>query len=229
MSTETEPHTDHLEAEREGEPDRPLPGLPNAVAQFLGDRPIIGGEDPAAYDALFTQLAAFIKPADTIEWIWTKDIVDASWEARRARRIRDQVLELGRAPAMKRVAENLLQDKRATADFKKDVSKAVSSWMGPGGDVKMIKFLARYGLNPSAIAAETFLNRAQPYEQADRMAANADKRRDTLLREVERRRAVRAPRFRDATNIVDAEAEDVPTERSRSASLQIPDTSADDK
>ncbi|HEX9881611.1 MAG TPA: hypothetical protein VJ233_12685, partial [Hyphomicrobiaceae bacterium] len=72
-------------------------------------------------------------------------------------------------------------------------------------------------------------NRAQVYEQADRMAANADKRRDGLLREIERRRAWRAQHFRDAANIVDAEAEDVTAERPRSGSLQISDKSPNDK
>jgi len=101
--------------------------------------------------------------------------------------------------------------------------------MGPGGEAKMAEFLAGYGLDPSAIAAETFLNRAQVYEQADRMAANADKRRDALLCEIERRRAWRAQNFRDSTNIVDAEAEDVTAERPRSGSLQISDKSPNDK
>jgi hypothetical protein len=40
------------------------------------------------------------------------------------------------------------------------VPKVVSSrW--DWGEAKMAEFLAQYGLDPSAIAAETFLNRAQ--------------------------------------------------------------------
>lgn len=229
MSVKTHTRPEGPETEREKPALRPLPGLPEEVAQYIGNRPILRGEDPREYDALFTQIAAFVAPADQIEWIWTKDIVDAVWEARRARRIRDQTLELGRPRAMKRLAENLLQDKRATPDFNKKVSEVVSSWNGPGGEAKMADFLAQYGLDPSAIAAETFLNRAQVYEQADRMAANADKRRDGLLREIERRRAWRAQHFRDAANIVDAEAEDVTAERPRSGSLQISDKSPNDK
>jgi hypothetical protein len=50
-----------------------------------------------------------------------------------------------------------------------------------------------------------------------------------LLREIERRRAWRAQHFRDAANIVDAEAEDVTAERPRSGSLQISDKSPNDK
>lgn len=229
MSVKTHTRPEGPKTERNGTALRPLPGLPEEVAQYIGDRPIIRGEDPGKYDALFTQIAAFVAPADQIEWIWTKDIVDALWEARRARRMRDQTLELGRHRAMKRLAENLLQDKRATPDFTKDVSEVVSSWNGPGGEAKMAEFLAQYGLDTSAIAAETFLNRAQVYEQADRMAANADKRRDALLREIERHRAWRAQHFRDAADIVDAEAEDVTAARSRSGSLQISDKSANDK
>ena len=73
----------------------------------------------------------------------------------------------------------------------------------------MAAFLRQYDLDPSAIAAEVFMTRGQPYDQLERIAAAADRRRDALLREIERRRAGRAEQFRDASKIVDAEAEEV--------------------
>jgi hypothetical protein len=106
---------------------------------------------------------------------------------------------------MRRVAENLLQDKRGEPGFDKLVAKTVSSWMRPDGEAKMAEFLAQYDLDPSAIAAEVFMTRSQPYDQLERIAAAADKRRDAVFREIERR----AAQFRDAAKIVDAEAEEV--------------------
>ena len=184
-------------------------GIPQDVAEFIGPRPIVQGEDPRQYDALFGKLATFIAPKDAFEWIWTKDIVDAHWEARRARRMRDQILDLGRYKAMKRVAENLLQDKRCTPNFDELLAKTVAPWMGPDGEAKLAEFLAQYDLDPSALAAEVFIARSEPYDQLERMAAAADKRRDAVFREIERRRGWRVERFREGDKIVDVEAEDV--------------------
>jgi hypothetical protein len=191
------------------QPTKTLQGIPKDVAEFIGHRPIVQGEDPQAYDALFGKLVALIRPADAIEWIWTKDIADAHWEARRARRFRDAILDLGRRDAMRRVAENLLQHKRCEPNFDKLVANTVSEWIEPDGEAKMAAFLRQYDLDPSAIAAEVFMTRGQPYDQLERMAASADKRRDALHHEVERRRAWRAKQFREASKIVEAEAEDV--------------------
>ena len=206
MTTESKP-----ESKQGGrhQPPETLQGIPKDVAEFIGNRPIVQGENPQQYDSLFGKLAAMIAPGDPIEWIWTKDIADAHWEARRARRFRDQILDLGRLDAMRRVAENLLQHRRCESNFGELVANTVSDWMQPDGEANMAAFLRQYDLNPSAIAAEVFMTRGQPYDQLERIAAAADRRRDALLREIERRRASRAEQFRNASKIVDAKAEEV--------------------
>jgi len=228
MSTNANPQSERPGAADSQPPSRVAPpaGLPADVAEYIGERPIVTGESPQEYDALFGKIASFVVPADPVEWIWVKDIVDALWEARRFRRMRNQILELGRPRAMKLVLETLLQDKRLDHGFKEHIAELVSAWMEAGaeGEASMAEFLSRYGLEPSAIMAETFLNRSQVYDQLERLAAAADKRRDAVLREIERRRAGRAQRFQDAANIVDAESEDVPRK-----SRQLSAESIDDK
>jgi len=163
----------------------PLPGVPRDVAEFIGGRPIVKGEDATQYDALFGKLTGLITPDDPMEWIWAKDVADAHWEAQRARRLRDQILDLGRFKAMRLVAENLLQDKRLEGGFRDLITETVSSWTGADGEAKLAEFLARYDLDPRAIAAEVFMNRSEVYDQLDRIAAAADKRRDAVFREIE--------------------------------------------
>jgi len=206
MTTEAKPEAKHGGRHQ---PPETLQGIPKDVAEFIGNRPIVRGENPQQYDSLFGTLAELITPDDPIEWIWTKDIADAHWEARRARRFRDEILDLGRFDAMRRTAENLLQHRRCESNFDELVANTVSDWMQPDGEAKMAAFLRRYDLDPSAITAEVFMTRGQPYDQLERIAAAADRRRDGLLREIERRRGRRAKRFRDASEIVDAEAEEV--------------------
>ena len=67
------------------------------------------------------------------------------------------------------------------------------------------------------------------FDQLERMASAADKRRDAVIREIERRRAGRAPRFRDAADIAEAETEDVPAKGSAATALQRSRSSADGK
>jgi hypothetical protein len=195
----------NLEQDNQAAKEKLLPGIPSDVAEFVGGRPIVKGEDPEQYDKLLRKLAAFINPADPIEWIWLKGMADAHWEALRARRIRDQSLDLGRYKAMKRVTENLLQDKRSGPPFHELIAKKVASFTALGGDAKLAEFLAQHGLDPSVIAAEAFLNRSQLYEQADRIAAAADKRRDRLFNDIARHRVGRVDGFKRATDVVDAE------------------------
>ena len=119
--------------------------------------------------------------------------------------MRDQILELNRYNAMRRVAENLLQARRLEPDFSKVVADLVSSWLGPDGEAKMAKFLAEHGLDPSVIAAEAFLNRSQAYDLLERMAAVANKRRDAALRDIDRHRAGRVELIRKREDAVDVE------------------------
>ena len=86
---------------------------------------------------------------------------------------------------MRLVAENLLQDKRLEGGFRDLITETVSSWTGADGEAKLAEFLARYDLDPRAIAAEVFMNRSEVYDQLDRIAAAADKRRDAVFREIE--------------------------------------------
>jgi hypothetical protein len=225
----SKPEKRHSQQHRPPAKAPPLAGLPEDVAEFIGERPIVRGENPQDYDALFTRIEAYIKPADPVEWIWVKNIVDATWEARRFRRMRDQVLDLGRFSAMKRIVETLRQDKRFDADFKKSTTDLVFSWIrgSAEGEAEMAKFLGQYGLEPSAIMAETFMSRSDVYDQLERLAGAADKRRDSVLREIERRRAGRAQQFRDAASVVDAEVEDVGPRRATAP--QLSGGSTDDK
>jgi hypothetical protein len=47
---------------------------------FFGPAPLIPGEDPEAYKALQTRVAAAVAPKDVLEEIWVRDVVDLVWE-----------------------------------------------------------------------------------------------------------------------------------------------------
>jgi len=60
----------------------------------LAPPPLLDGEDRAAYDALLKKLADAVKPADVIEEILVRDIVDLVWEGLRLRRLKVALMNL---------------------------------------------------------------------------------------------------------------------------------------
>ena len=55
---------------------------------FFGPARLIPGEDPEAYKALQTRVAAAVAPTDVLEEIWVRDVVDLVWETLRLRRLK---------------------------------------------------------------------------------------------------------------------------------------------
>jgi hypothetical protein len=63
------------------------PPVAPELAPF-GPPPLIEGEDSAAYDELLARVSTAVKPADTLEDIWVRDVVDLAWDVFRLRRLK---------------------------------------------------------------------------------------------------------------------------------------------
>jgi hypothetical protein len=68
----------------------PTNGAPGPAARLdlFGPPPLIEGEDAAAYDELLLRISGAVKPADILEDIWVREIVDLVWGAFRLRRFK---------------------------------------------------------------------------------------------------------------------------------------------
>ena len=77
-----------------------------AVSRFalFGPPPLLAGEDFAAYDELLARVSGGVKPADIIEEIWVREIVDLTWEIFRWRRVKADAV----AQAVPDALENVL-------------------------------------------------------------------------------------------------------------------------
>lgn len=193
--------TENAIAQRSTAPARAQ--LPEELAGFVGERPLIRGEDPERYDALFGRIADAVGPQDALEWLWVADITSAAWESHRARRLRAQLVEVTRKEAIQSILVDLLQHEITGMASRRQHCHAMAiEWLQdtPDGEAKMRAFLAGYGLGPEAVTAEIYRLRADVFERIDRMAAAADRRRDLVIREIERRRRDRAERFRQASD-----------------------------
>ena len=64
---------------------------PNRVS-FFGPPPLVEGEDRRAYEELLLRFFAAVNPADLFEEIWTRDILDNSWQVLQMRRWKASLL-----------------------------------------------------------------------------------------------------------------------------------------
>src|SRR5262249_7648568 len=63
-------------------------GLPATAGNPAGPPPLIEGESAAEYEALLARVANALQPADVLEEIWIRDVVDLCWEVFRLRRLK---------------------------------------------------------------------------------------------------------------------------------------------
>ena len=68
-------------------PANPPPATATTMP-WLPPPPLIEGENAAAYDDLLARISGTLKPADILEEIWVRDVVDLVWDAFRLRRFK---------------------------------------------------------------------------------------------------------------------------------------------
>ena len=176
-------------------PAQPLTAVvPSDVAAVLGVPPLLPGEDREAYAMMTAQVAQAVAPHDIVEWFWVKDIVDNSWESARLRRLRAQVIALGRAQGLNAILRlshiKAFKDMEGTAV---PVEAVVQAYVegDPIWVPRVNLMLADRGLSPEAVNSESLAALVWRIEALDRMIAASEARRDVVVREAERRRLAR--------------------------------------
>jgi hypothetical protein len=81
---------------------------PAAELAPFGPAPLIEGEDGAAYNELLARISTAIKPADILEDIWVRDIVDLLWEILRLRRLKASLMAALAHKGLKTVLDPLV-------------------------------------------------------------------------------------------------------------------------
>ncbi len=170
---------------------------------LLGPRPLIDGEDGTNYDVILERISADVAPADFVEEIWVRNVVDLVWDSVRLRRLKSQLLHAAAHQGLERVLTPLLG--WLSAD------KLSGKWAS--GDEEAISqveaLLGRAGLTIDDVMAQTLAARIDDVERIDRMVIIAEVRRDAVLREIRSRRAAFGQALRRAGDAIDAEFEDV--------------------
>src|SRR5262249_44124612 len=123
---------------------------------LLGPRPLIDGEDGTNYDVILERISADVAPADFVEEIWVRNVVDLVWESGRLGRLKSQLLHAAAHEGL----ERLLPAGELTQKWAWGDGKAM-------GEVE--RLLGRAGLTIDDVMAETLAARIDDVERIDRM------------------------------------------------------------
>lgn len=178
---------------------------------FLGPAPLLDGEDEAAYNDLLARASAVVKPKDTLEEIWLREIVDLNWESLRYRRLKTALMHACKKDGLRMALEPILGLGEAF--------QAAEIWAErkEGIDEKIESLLTSVGFSMDSVWARVLQMNLDHIERIDRMEAVMAARRNAALREIERRRASLVKRLRAVTDeIQDAEYEEI-TDASKEA------------
>jgi len=156
--------------------------VPAAVQALFGDPPVLRGEEISVYYNILDRFAEIVDPQDTMEWLWIKDLTDHSWEIRRLRRLKVQLVELQRDQWVSN-----LETYHISMLEKDDESPYVP---------------LPVPMSEKDTAKMSDIQLAN-YSKVDKLIASAEARRDRTLREIDRRREQLARRVRKACAEVD--------------------------
>jgi hypothetical protein len=197
--------------------------VPAKIRKLLGEPPLLAIEDPNHYYTLLAELAGEVKPKDIVEWLWVKDITDLSWEILRYRRIK--VAHLNRlftsslarhvhpTPSNNHVAhtsftEKLKAYREKAALARSEPNRLASEWMTDATIKEQVDSgLKAQGLDADSIMSESFVDAIGNIAAIEKLLASAELRRNTALREIERRRFVVGHTLRQTSDqIIEGEA-----------------------
>jgi hypothetical protein len=178
---------------------------PPTLYGLFGPPPLLEGEDPSAYNELLARISARVKPADILEEIWGYEVVNHTWDFARWNRLKVELIKASTDRGVTAVLE------RTESNFEKVWSLSKEWAAGRPDAIKKVKEqLASANLSMDSVMALTLAAKITEIERIDRLATNAEMRRNAALREIERYRAGFAKALRSATDeVVDAEFEPV--------------------
>jgi hypothetical protein len=182
---------------------------PDNLAEFLGDPPLVGDETLESYNNFFSAIVASSKPANAIDWLYTRDVADLSWQIRRERAILASVVKSFQTEVVRDLLKSTVDapDALQAAVYRIfDASDDALRWTGdPAARKEIDARLAARGYPPSAILALAYMRGANQIEAIDKRIASYELRRVAIVREIDRRSERFARDLDSASSIIDGE------------------------
>ena len=161
--------------------------MPFAEPSFL-----LPGENLRDFEVIRQMMVGDIQPQTNVEWLWTLDLVELSWEILRYRRLKKRILDAHRVAAIKSILERLDGEgmpAEATPMVQMQAQRTAAEWRDdPDAAIDIEARLHRSGFDNFGINAEVFVLARQSFEMFDQLIQQAQNRRIGLLREISIRR-----------------------------------------
>lgn len=165
---------------------------PAELMSFAEPSLLLPGERLCDFEVIRQMMVDDIQPQTNIEWLWTLDLVELSWEILRYRRLKKRILDAHRVVAIEAILRRLdgagmpteampmvqIQARRAATEWRDDPEVAI--------DIEAR--LRRSGFDNIDINAEVFVQARELFEMFDHLIQLAQNRRIELLREIGIRR-----------------------------------------
>jgi hypothetical protein len=167
----------------------PQPHVPPELRPFCEPSYLLPGESLREFEVIRRMMVDDVRPQTNIEWLWTLDLIELSWEISRYRRLKNKVLEAHRVTAIEMILRRLdgegmpaeanpmveVQARRTALAWRDDEEAAI----------EIEARLNRSGYDPTDINAEVFVQARDLFDMFDQLMIGAQRRRIALLREID--------------------------------------------
>jgi hypothetical protein len=178
--------------------------IPAELQAFSQPCDLLPGESRRDFEAIRQRMVDDVQPETNIEWLWTLDLVELSWEILRYRALRQRVLAEYRHSAIRAIllrldGEGIPAERIQQLEFQ--VGRIAAEWRDDANAAVEIEArLRQHGFDDTVVNAEVFHQAREPFAMFDDLMHMAQNRRMILLREISIRRefAKRAKRSSDA-------------------------------
>src|SRR6476660_7114522 len=149
---------------------------------------LLPGESRREFETIRQMIIEDVGPTTNLEWLWTLDLTELSWEILRYRRLREKILQAYRAKAIAAILQRL--DGAGIPPQTKGMvqiycEQAADDWCrDPDAASEIDARLQRSGFDLATINAEVFLQARESFGWFDAMMHAAQSRRIALIREI---------------------------------------------
>ncbi len=179
--------------------------VPAELIPFSEPSFLLPGESVHDFEAIRQMMVDDIRPETNIEWLWTLDLVELSWEILRYRRLKKRILDAHRVAAIAAILQRVDGEgmpAEAKPMVRTHARRAAAEWRDDReAAIEIEARLDRCGFDAIDINAEVFVQARELFDMFDQLMIAAQRLSVGLLREISIRheivgrvrRVIRAP------------------------------------
>ena len=164
----------------------PVRLVPDDIAEVLGQRPLLSGECPNRYDALFARFIVEFEPDGIIEWILLRDVHDLTWEIQRVRMLIAGLVDASRSEALSSDLDLICEDDPELKDQLMSAASRAWTLEAVGRQDLVAKsrgILNDYQLSLASMKASAVRHSMTELATLEKICASLERRRSKALNE----------------------------------------------